>query len=319
MYYSNALRINLKTDCSDREQLIDFCLRGQQQYLAIGWSYIYKKAASQIEDYNSFYQAVRSDVKRINHALNAFWNVEEGDLLWTRDLEGIYWICRCTGKAMSLNQADIPIEQGIRMDVGAVVPVLAFPVGTQVPGAIKASFNRARGGIIEEIRDEVMTHYAKAEYNKESGKNQYELLPPSEAKALSSEQVIRNLPDFELEELVMSYIQIKHNYYLLSNSIANKSTTIKVEGEFLSRDLNHPGKAVVQVKGPKYSDVLSAHDFAEFIAAGYTVFLYAPHCDDCGEKSVITISESELKDFYYQHKAILPRSITEMEDIFKIQ
>ena len=39
----HVTRINLKTDCDDRSKLIDFCLNGDKQFLAIGWSYIYEK------------------------------------------------------------------------------------------------------------------------------------------------------------------------------------------------------------------------------------------------------------------------------------
>lgn len=37
---NHVTRINLKTDCKDRRELIDFCLKGNKQYLVIGWSYI---------------------------------------------------------------------------------------------------------------------------------------------------------------------------------------------------------------------------------------------------------------------------------------
>ena len=42
-----VVRINLKTDCegkgkAGRKKLIDFCLNNNEQYLAIGWSYVYK-------------------------------------------------------------------------------------------------------------------------------------------------------------------------------------------------------------------------------------------------------------------------------------
>ena len=40
---NHVTRFNLKTACSDRSKLIDFCLKGKEQFLAIGWSYIYKK------------------------------------------------------------------------------------------------------------------------------------------------------------------------------------------------------------------------------------------------------------------------------------
>jgi len=49
---NHVTRINLKTDCKDRSTLIDFCLNGDKQYLAIGWSSIYRKDI-EIKTYNS--------------------------------------------------------------------------------------------------------------------------------------------------------------------------------------------------------------------------------------------------------------------------
>lgn len=84
-----------------------------------------------------------------------------------------------------------------------------------------------------------------------------------------------NLPDFKLEELVIAYLQLKENYYVLSNSIANKSTTVKIECELISRDISTPRKAVVQVKGG-HSRKIDASDYKEYVNDGYLVYLYAP-------------------------------------------
>lgn len=40
MRIMRVTRINLKTDAKDRNELINFCLKGRVQYVAIGWSYI---------------------------------------------------------------------------------------------------------------------------------------------------------------------------------------------------------------------------------------------------------------------------------------
>ena len=96
----HVTRINLKTDCDDRRELIDFCLNGDKQFLVIGWSYIYEKG-KEIKNFEDFYYAVKEDVSRINHAFNVFWDAAEGDLFWTRDLEGSYWICRVIDKAQT--------------------------------------------------------------------------------------------------------------------------------------------------------------------------------------------------------------------------
>lgn len=79
--------------------------------------------------------------------------------------------------------------------------------------------------------NELVLNYSKYEFNKRSGKDVY-----SYDCKQGEGSFLDNLPDFDLEELVISYIQLKENYYVLSNSIANHSTTIKIECEFISRD-----------------------------------------------------------------------------------
>ena len=250
---NHVTRINLKTDCKDRSTLIDFCLNGDKQYLAIGWSSIYRKDI-EIKTYKDFYYAVKEGVFRINHALNVFRDTGVDDLFWTRDLQGNYWVCRATGKA-------IPKYDQV-MDIGAVLPVLAFKVGMQIPGQIKASFNRPRGGIAEGIYDEIIVEYSKHIYNKLSGINKYEY------NQLSG-SILDNLPDLELEELVIAYLQIKKNFYVLSNSIANKSTTIKIECELIGRDKNNKKKPVVQVKGGKTKSIDALSYKTKGLSNGY--------------------------------------------------
>ena len=297
---SRVTRINLKTDCENRRELIDFCLNSKNQYVVIGWSYIYEKV-NNIKSYKDFYYAVKEDVPRINHAFNVFRDTVEDDLFWTRDLEGNYWICRAIGKAQP--------KYDYAMDIGAVIPVDAYKVGMQVPGQIKASFNRPRGGIAERFADEIINDYSKYTYNEISGTSKYECNKKEGS-------ILDNLPDFDLEELVISYIQIKDNYYVLSNSIANKSTTIKIECEFLSRDKLSSKKAVVQVKGGK-SKSINALDYKPYSDDGYAIYLYAPEILNMNSvPNCIEINKDDLMSFYNEYKSILPVSITRWEKLF---
>lgn len=293
-------RINLKTRCHDRKELIDFCLNGEEQCLAMGWSYIYDKE-TEIKNFEEFYDAVKKNVSRINHVFNVFLYAKKDDLFWTRDLEGNYWICRVKEKAQ--------IKCDYLMDIGAILPIEAYKVGMQVPGQIKASFNRPRGGTAEGIYDEVIIEYSKHVYNTFSGTEKYYC---NRMKG----DILENLPDFQLEELVIAYLQIDKNFYLLSNSIANKSTTIKIECELMSRDKSNKKKAVVQVKGGK-NKIINALDYKVYVDDGYEVYLYAPKVDNvdiipnCKE-----ITKEELLSFYNNYKTILPDSITRWEDLF---
>lgn len=293
-------RINLKTSGIDRQELINFCLNNENQYLAIGWSYIYNLNQN-INNYEAFYYAVKDNVKRINPAFNIFWRVKEGDLFWTRDLEGNYWICRV------IDKAEPKFDEN--MDIGAIIPVKAYKVGLEVPGQIKASFNRPRGGITQCIYDESIVEYSKYIYNQASGNNIYNY-----KKATCD--LLDNLPDFDLEELIIAYLQIKENYYVLSNSIANKSTTIKTECELISRDKLNLRKAVLQVKGGKTKSI-NALDYKSYVDDGYIVYLYAPQINNINKlENCIEITKEDLHSFYHDYKTNLPKSITKWENLF---
>lgn len=309
-------RINLKTATNQREELIDFCLNGKNvftddekaqgkaQFLAIGWSCVDFESDDFSVFYNTVVEYVHGQKRRLNPALNIFNEACVNDLFWTRDLDGAYWICRVKNPAKAyLNR---------ELDIGAILPVEAYKFGLEVPGQIKASFNRARGGIVQRLHYPAITEYSKFVFNKLCGEDYYNI------NLSIANNVIENLPDFELEELVISYLQIVKGYYLLSNSIANKSTTVKIECQLISRDVNNVKKAVVQVKGPKANE-LNASEFKAFEDEGYYIYLYAPGVKKLEEmKNVIQITTEELQEFYREYKAILPESITQFENLFNI-
>ena len=295
-------RINLKTDAKDRNELINFCLKGRVQYVAIGWRYIYKEES--IRTYQDYYDAVKKRVKRINPALNAFWYTKADDLFWTRDLDGRYWICRAGGEAVPKSDESL--------DIGAVVPVEGYLVGLEVPGQISGSFNRVNGGIKQSLdKEKEIVEYSKYMFNSRAGRNVYEV------KKMEG-GLLNNLSSFDLEELVISYLQIAKGYYVLSNSIAKRSTTISVECEFRSRRKEYLQKAVVQVKSSRYSGVLDALSFKQYINDGYIVYLYAPKVENADKmKNCMQITDEELMTFYKNNKSILPDSITKWENLIK--
>ena len=133
-----VIRFNLKMDCEDRAKLLDFCLKVKEKFLVIGWSRIYKEIANgktkKIEKFQDFYDAVKNNVRRINHAFNVFRDTKEDDLFWTRDMD-------------------------------ALLPIVAYKIGRDVPGQIKASFNRPNGGIAGKIKDNIIVEYSKYTYN----------------------------------------------------------------------------------------------------------------------------------------------------------
>ena len=292
-------RIHLKRDDNIRKELIDFCLNDSEQYVAIGWSWLSEDI--KLDDFQEYYNRIKKKNGKAHPAINVFRDAKIDDLFWTRDLSGNYWICKVKSSAI--------VVCDTHLDIGSVIPVDAFNVGMQVPGQIKSSFNRPLGGTIEKIRDKSIIEYSKLIFNKFSKKNYFEVTTYSGG-------LLDNLPEFDLEELVISYLQIKENYYVLSNSIAKKSTTIKIECEMISRDINNPRKAVVRVKGKK-ANVLDVLEFKQYVDDGYLVYLYAPKIINLDQiKNVIQVEDSDLLAFYEENKLILPASITQWEDLF---
>ena len=327
-----VFRINLKTHACGKEnkyeklkfweqrewrgKLIDFCLQPKEQhpkeqYVAIGWSCAYKGCEDMIHAYADYYKAAQKwkideKKKKDNASWKIFDETEEDDLFWTRELDGNYWICRAKGKAEPKYDKDL--------DIGAVVPVEAYKVGLEVPGQICGSFNRVHGGTAQRLTDKLIVEYSKLMFNQYSHIEKY-TINSVERKLLET------LPAEDLEELVIDYLQITKNYYVLSNSIANHSTTIKIECEFRSRDVNQLGeKAVVQVKSLKFGETLDAKDYEIYAKNGYKVYFFGPkslinHVDEVENCEIIT--EEELKDFYDNYKDVLPDSITKWEKIIE--
>ena len=84
----------------------------------------------------------------------------------------------------------------------------------------------------------------------------------------------------------------------------------------ISRDINNPRNAVVQVKGKKANE-LDALDFKQYVDDGYLVYLYAPKIINLDQiENVIQVEDSDLLAFYEENKLIIPRSITQWEDLF---
>lgn len=313
----NVVRIHLKTGGDeggvDRKKLIDLCLHNKDsQYVVVGWSCAHDDAPFPVKSFDDYYKAVElwnqneqrkyGGVHRINAAINRFAETKENDLFWTRDLEGNYWICRAKGKAEAYYDSIL--------DIGACVPVEAHKYGIEVPGQISASFSRARGGVAEALKDELIIAFSMNTFNKLSGRTVYTV------PKVGNGDMLDNLPPFDLEELVISYIQIVEGYYVLSNSIANKSTTIKIECEFRSRDKNNPKRAVVQVKGGRDKEI-DAIDYKTYDAEGYIVYFFAPHIKNMEKlNNCIRITREELLNFYKEYRSVLPDSITKWETLF---
>ena len=90
-------RLHLKTNTDFRQEMVDFCLNNSEQYVGIGWSRLSEGIKS--NDFQEYYNRIKQESGKANPAINIFQNAKVDDLFWTRDLNGIYWICRVKSRA----------------------------------------------------------------------------------------------------------------------------------------------------------------------------------------------------------------------------
>ena len=88
----------------------------------------------------------------ITHTM-CFGMLKREIFFWTRDLDGNYWICRALGTAQPCYDP--------KLDIGAIIPVNAYKYGLEVPGQIKASFNRPRGGTCQDLSEKIIVEFSK--------------------------------------------------------------------------------------------------------------------------------------------------------------
>jgi len=290
----NVYRIHLKTDAKQRKKLVEYCLFGDTGRLAIGWSYLHEiyPEIRTAADFSDAYRRKEGSVKR---PLETFAKVEKNDLLWTRDLDGNYYICRVVGSPYAFYDKDL--------DIGAVVPVDVRKVGINVPGNIVSRFSRSGNSpTIERIRDDSIIRYSMSIYNELCGAEIYST--PEDA----AYDLFDMLPPLDLEELVIDYLQIRYDYYLSKNSVARADTTIKIECELFPRTPGSNLPAVLQVKGG--DGRVPSDDFQGYVQDGKHVYLFFSNEQyDAPCEGITYISRAEILKFAHDYYEVLPSAI----------
>ena len=285
----NLYRLHLKfaadSHGGSREEAINFCL--ENNFLAIGWSYLYKD--NNIKNLNDYLNAVKHQSGE--KSVKTFASLCINDLIWTRDLLGVYYLCRVISAPEIYND--------YTREIGCIVKVQIHEVGTNVPGFIVSRFSQPLSGTIQRIKDETIIDYSMFLFNQKANQAVY-----SDIKKPNYD-LCKMLHPLDLEELVIAYLQIKYDYYLSKNSVARGDTTIKIECELYPRNTNNNQSAVLQVKnGNGWADPDS---FKEYVQMGKKVFLYFAN-QNYGDEidGIVYIKTEELYEFAHVYKSLLP-------------
>ena len=220
--------------------------------------------------------------------------MQEGDLVWTRTLNGTYYLGRVTGPWRYDHR-----EEARDADIVSVLPCEWVAVShlSDVPGKVLASF-RARISV-QRIHSEAATQASMRLYNRlvPDLNPLYPAVPPSR------DQLFELVDDQVLETLVGHYLQ-SQGWWLLAGT--KQHDTVRYEFELV-----HPSngtRAAAQVKSGQTALMPGA--FAEH---GYDhVFLFsatASYGSDPRPNGVTCISPVELLEFVERHASVLPPAV----------
>ncbi len=262
-----------------------YCLKND--LLGVGWS-IPKNEGEAIEWKTYEKRATEKYVESISGVRYIHKWVTKGDLVWTRDTKGHYYLCRVLSPWEYFDG-----QEARDADIVNIFRVKYIKVDSidEVPGSVIASFRARR--VIQEVANKTAVIYSKYLWNTLSGTNEYEIDKiHSLWDMLSDEQV---------EDLIFLYLQTK-NWYVIPNS--RKKDTMAYEFYLIHKI--YFNRAIVQAKtGNSYINFDDYQDYNE------TVFMFQPNALFSGTKknNMIVITNNELELFVEHYNKIIPANI----------
>ena len=286
-------RINIKPDAEEGVDPRAFCLK--HKILGVGWPV----DESTPLDWNT-YEKLGNETyyekgdKGWRPAVNAIHNrMSIGDLCWTRDWEGNYFLGRIEG-----NWEYRSAPEYVAADVVNVRRCCWVRTGTvdSVPGKVLNSFRAGR--TIQAVHDKTVCFYSKLQFNKLVDRIVYDL---SYIDTQGLDLFSLCSPE-DCEDIVAIYLQAEFGYCLIPSTC--RPDTAKTE--FVLR--NSCGKAQVQVK---QGTPLNQDDFVCDQVDPCQWFLFSTSGNYHGSDAnyVHCIEPGELRDFAFTNTFLMPSRI----------
>lgn len=287
-------RIHIKPSGGNDDMTMTFQYCLDNQILGVGYRIPDHDEIQNWDDYHDIAKDIHDELNACKYIHD--W-VNEGDLVWTRDPKGKYYLARVTSgweywMSQEAIEENIDIANIFRCEIREVEL-------DSVPGKIKACFRPRR--MIQEIADKKARAYSRYLWNKLSTEPFYEV-------SLSEySDIFMLLDDEETEDVVFMYLQTK-GYYVVPNSRKKDTMTF----EYLLIDSSNFERAWVQVKTGNTN--LNRDDYLDH---GHKVFLFQSNEDyeGSGSENVTCIPKGELLKFMKLKKLLLPKSIQNKLDM----
>ena len=296
-------RIHLKPQNDKKENPFKFCK--QKSIVGIGWPLDKEnlekfKKESNFENYKKLVLEQYNKDTGLKKAINCYSEIEKDDLIWARDRDNIFYICRVTGKWEYSYENDNKVN-----DIFSYFPVEYVKVGTveEVPGKVVNSFRA--NATLQRIHGKSIFEMTKKIYNKKSNNKLYEIK--------KIEDFLNFLLPEDVEEIVSLYLQLEKNYLIYTST--NKIDTAKYEFVMTSKDGKE--KCCIQVKTGNIT--LDPEDYINLIENNDKVYLFTlGKYKKENINNVICLKKEEILDFIKNNKEILPSRIKYwMEEVEK--
>ena len=258
------------------------------------------KKESNFENYKKLVLEQYNKDNGLKKVINCYSEIEKDDLIWVRDRDNIFYICRVIEKW----QYDYK-DDNEKNDIYSYFPVEYIKVGTleEVPGKVINSFRAS--ATLQRIHGENIVEMTKKIYNKKSNNKLYE--------TKKIEDFLNFLLPEDVEEIVSLYLQLEKNYLIYTST--NKIDTAKYEFVMISRDGKE--KCCIQVKTGNIT--LDPEDYINLIENNDKVYLFTlGKYKKENINNVICLKKEEILDFIKNNKEILPSRIKYwMEEVEK--
>ncbi len=285
-------RLHIKTDAREGFDQRRYCI--DNNWAGIGWAVNTEddKPPRDLDHYIELGQQkyAANGYKGWWPAINALaYRMQDEDLCWTRDWNGVYFLGRIKGTWQYLHgqEADNHDVYNIRRCAWAEVGWV-----DAVPGAVERAFIPSR--TLQRVLDPAAIAYSEYLYAVRTGQQPPALPPDLDIFGLFS--------PLEHEDIAALYLQIERGYAVMPSSA--KNSTAAYECVFVRRETG--GRAVLQVKSGE-----TGLDIASFGTMLGTVFVVAADGAAYGDvpPNVEMVPRRKLLDFARRHRAMMPKRV----------
>ena len=278
----------------DRRKAFAYCLK--EHVLGLGWQTKSKKSGVSWAEYEKDAEDVHGK-KAISRVRYLKERVHPDDLLWTRDMDGDYYLGYVLKgwEYYSTKEAeDSDITNVVKCDIHKVSAV------DDVPGKVIACFRPQRA--IQSIQEPMTKNYSLHLWNKLSGMSHYKV----------DLEGIRNIFTFldaeQTEDVIYIYLQTL-GWIVIPNS--RKVDTMKYECYLIRK--NDKRRAILQVKsGSTPLDVSEWKNKEEHVILFQANNVYV---NQDVEKSVECLDPERIEDFIYNNIDLMPSNIAHWANV----